>query len=400
MKIVIISNLFPPHVRGGAELVAAEMARAFFALGHEVVVITTTRPKIGPQKYALDRALFEGIPVLRFFPMNLYFTLDDFKYSWTTRLAWHIRDTFNFYSAGVVRKILKKEKPDLVVTHNLKGLGMLIPGVIKELGLRHLHVLHDVQLLEPSGLIEASEQPNILKNVGRLISSGLMRLLFGSPKFVVSPSQWLLDYYAKRQFFPNSQKIVMPNPSLKLSDIPKTASHGQNPKFVFLGQVEKHKGAETLFHAFKDACEFGSFQAELDYVGDGRLLKDLKSMSGLNSRVHFHGRLPREKALKILSEATALVFPSECLENSPGSVQEALALGIPVIATDVGGVPELVRENQTGWLVPPGDIPALARMLRHVAAHPKELEFIKSCLIDREYISAEEYCQRILALLR
>jgi hypothetical protein len=66
---------------------------------------------------------------------------------------WHIIDIFHFASKNKIRQILQTEKPDLVHTHNLMGLGFLIPRLIKKMGLRYIHTVHDVQLVEPSGII-------------------------------------------------------------------------------------------------------------------------------------------------------------------------------------------------------------------------------------------------------
>jgi glycosyltransferase involved in cell wall biosynthesis len=102
---------------------------------------------------------------------------------------------------------------------------------------------------------------------------------------------------------------------------------------------------------------------------DGQKLRDLGAVLALG-RIHFRGWLSGAKALAPLySAAECLVLPS-WREGFPAVVGEAMACGLPVLASQVGGVGELVVEGQTGWLIPPGDDEALACTLSSVLAHP------------------------------
>jgi len=393
MKIVVISNLFPPYMRGGAERIAADVSCALARAGHEVVVITSGPKKSGARKYSVEQDRYEGLKVFRFYPQNLYFTLDDFKQSYLIRLIWHILDAFNTYSAAVVGKILKKEKPDLVITHNLKGLGLLIPWRIRRLGLKQIHVLHDVQLVEPSGLIMAMRESWLGARIIQRLSTFVTRRLFKSPYLVVSPTEWLKNFYASRGFFLESKWLILMNPVEVDS---REVAVSVPPRFVFVGQMEEHKGIQTLLKAFREVKQSASFQAALDVVGDGTLLERLQAEYGLLAGVTFHGRLPKEKVNNLLLGATALVFPSECLENAPGAVLESLALHVPVMASDVGGVSELVCENKSGWLLPAGQVDRWALELRRVAEHPKEVETLKTALRNFQFKNPDAYARELI----
>lgn len=85
--------------------------------------------------------------------------------------------------------------------------------------------------------------------------------------------------------------------------------------------------------------------------------------SGGDSTIRLAGILPRERLGEALIAADWLALPSIWLENSPMVVLEALATGVPVLASAVGGIPEVVRHGENGWLVPPGDPEAIARAL-------------------------------------
>ena len=87
----------------------------------------------------------------------------------------------------------------------------------------------------------------------------------------------------------------------------------------------------------------------------------------LGDRARFLGSVPRERVLRLFRAADASLL-SSAWENLPHTVLESLALGSPVIATAVGGVPELVRDGENGLLVPPGDSAALATAIRRFFA--------------------------------
>ena len=154
MKICLISNLFPPIERGGAEKVAQAMARGLRKAGHDVFIIST-KPQ-GEFKQEIE----DNLKIYRFRPLNIYYYLNDFKHHAIVRLLWHFFDIFNFHSYFVIKKILINEKPDLVISHCLMGIGFLLPTLIKRLKIKHFHVIHDVQLAVPSGLILKGQENN------------------------------------------------------------------------------------------------------------------------------------------------------------------------------------------------------------------------------------------------
>jgi len=204
MKICLIHSLYPPFNRSGAEKVVIFSAQGFLKQGHEVVVIT-----LGRENKVEN---IDGVRVYRLKSINLFSFIDINSQPAWLRLPWHLIDMFNFLSAKQVKQILAAEKPDLVIAHNLKGLGYLIPRVIKNLGLRYIQVVHDVQLSVPTGLLIVGQE-KFEKNILCRIYSAINRQLFNFPDVVISPSQWLLNFYLARGFFTKSEKKVLLNPS-------------------------------------------------------------------------------------------------------------------------------------------------------------------------------------------
>jgi glycosyltransferase involved in cell wall biosynthesis len=126
---------------------------------------------------------------------------------------------------------------------------------------------------------------------------------------------------------------------------------------VFAGRLGPQKALGVALQALVDVPG-----ASLTVAGDGPERSALEARArelGLDGRVSFLGSVPREQVLRLFSAADASVLPS-AWENFPHTVVEALAVGCPVIATAVGGVPEVVRDGENGLLVAPGDPGALA----------------------------------------
>lgn len=127
--------------------------------------------------------------------------------------------------------------------------------------------------------------------------------------------------------------------------------------FVFAGRLTRQKALGTAIDAVARVPE-----ARLLVIGEGPERAELERRAheaGLDGRVSFRGALPRAEVLAALAGARAALLSSDW-ENLPHAAVEALALGTPVVATAVGGVPELVRSGENGLLVPPGSPHELA----------------------------------------
>ena len=155
---------------------------------------------------------------------------------------------------------------------------------------------------------------------------------------------------------------VLPNPAPAIPAMPTRdelrAELGlDGDVLVFAGRLGPQKAVGVLLEALGRVSD-----VTLVIAGDGperAALERRVAELGLDARVRFLGSVPRETVLRLFRAADASVLPS-AWENFPHTVVEALAVGCPVIATAVGGVPEVVRDGENGLLVPPGDSAALA----------------------------------------
>jgi glycosyltransferase involved in cell wall biosynthesis len=177
---------------------------------------------------------------------------------------------------------------------------------------------------------------------------------------LVVPSRYLAEI-AMRWGIDAGRVQVLVNPAPPPASVqPAPLAPGT---FVFVGRLTEQKALPVLLDALRAVPA-----AKVELVGDGpdrATLEERVGVLGLGGRVTFTGALPRAEVLSHLAAARAAVLPS-AWENLPHAAVEALAVGTPVVATAVGGVPEVVHDGQNGILVPPNDPAPLADALRSV----------------------------------
>jgi glycosyltransferase involved in cell wall biosynthesis len=166
--------------------------------------------------------------------------------------------------------------------------------------------------------------------------------------------------------------------------------------WLAVGRLEEAKDYPTLLQAFSQVAVEHP-EAQLVIVGQGTLEAELKQMAGrlsLADKVRFLGS--RTDVASLMNAADAFVM-SSAWEGMPMVVLEAQASGLPVVATHVGGIPEVVVPGKTGYLVPPRDPDALADAMKKLMALPPE-ERIKMGLEGREQVVARYSLEAILDL--
>ncbi|HEX9093431.1 MAG TPA: glycosyltransferase [Coriobacteriia bacterium] len=151
---------------------------------------------------------------------------------------------------------------------------------------------------------------------------------------------------------------------------PRTPAREGPVRALCVASLQEYKGHRVLLEALADGGPRLA-RLELDLVGGGPLRPDLEELTrrlGLASRVRFRGSLPEPAVTELLQGADLFVLPSVVardgqMEGLPVSLMEALAVGVPVVATRLSGIPELIRHGETGLLAQPGSAEDLARVL-------------------------------------
>lgn len=373
MKVCIITNLYQPYDRGGAEQVVKASVKGLLEAGHEVIILTASPKGDEYEEHG-------NLRIYRRKPANLFFYTDAHRHSFLTRALWHIIDMFHIGSARWVEDIIKKELPDVVHTHNLMGFGFLIPRAIRRQKVRHVHTVHDVQLVEPSGIILKTQAHSWRYNgLPTKIYTAIMKRLMGSPDIVIASTQFLLDFYLERGFFVSSKTSVIRNPIPLVPEIREKKTYSESLNCLYLGQIESHKGIEILMDAFS---QISKNDITLDIVGAGTLLDNVQSITEKKHNITIHGKIPQEQIPTRFMQADLLIVPSLCYENSPTVIRLAHAFGVPVLASDVEGIIEIIDEGKTGITFETGNSDALTKKLQWCREHLKKVEEMHNYLVD------------------
>jgi len=384
MKIAVIHNIYKPNARGGAEIVVENIVHGLKAANHDVFVISVGRDNV--------REEIDGVRVYRVKPFNLFNFLDINDQPAWKRLFWHIIDMFNDPQTWRIHKVLTEEKPDLALTHSLMGLGYEITWLLKLMGIKHIHTIHDMQLIHPSGLLGENEEIGGLAR----IYAWLCQKLFGSTSAVIFPSHYIKDIHSRFKFFKKSKLAVLGNPLPPDTSIAIAKQPAEKIIMAYVGQIEPYKGIIDLIKAVQGLA--GNW--ELLVAGDGGAMMEATKWSADNPKVKLLGRLaPQQLEQEIWSKADILINPSKVAESFGLVVIEAYARGIPVLASKIGALKDIVLENKTGWLFKAGDQLDLKRSIEFILANQDQLKLMKeNCLEEAKKYALSDYLDELLKL--
>jgi glycosyltransferase involved in cell wall biosynthesis len=363
-QLLSINNYY--YRRGGSEVVFFEHNRLFENAGWEIV------------PFSMHNALNEPSP------WSAHFVDETDGAGRQSPVATVTRAVSAIYSVEAARRLrglLALIRPQIAHAHNIYH--HLSPSVLVELHRRDVPVvltLHDLKLVCPAykmhtqGAICERCRGGALRNVVRnrciknstamsalvwlesTIHKALDIYMRNVTRFVV-PSRFFLSKFAqwgvdtsRFTHVPNSIDVD----ALEASDEPGDA-------FVYLGRLVPEKGVATLVKAAAKA------RVRLRIIGTGPEEPALRQLAqDLGGDVEFTGYLSGSDLRAAIGSARAVVVPSEWYENAPISVMEASALARPIIGADIGGIPELIRQEETGFVFDSGNVDALVAVLERV----------------------------------
>ena len=287
------------------------------------------------------------------------------------------------------RAFLRGSNPDVVHCHNTFPL--LSPAVYYAAHAERVPVvqtLHNFRLACPNALLFRDGQP-CEECVDRVIKwpavqhkcyrgSGLGSAAVAATLAVHrSFGTWdrRVDLFVLLTEFARKRMIVAGLPAARMAVKPNLIEEDYGPgrggddSVAFVGRLSPEKGVRVLLEAWKEPSRL----PPLLMVGDGPLRGEVEQAAEANPNIQYHGYQPREHVMELMGRVSALVFPSIWYEGMPITILEALSRGTPVLASSVGGLPDIVENGQTGWLVPPGDPVALRHRVGNIVRAGDEL---------------------------
>ena len=199
-----------------------------------------------------------------------------------------------------------------------------------------------------------------------------MRYILNSIDLIFSPSQFLRDLFVKNGVDPRKIRVSPHGIDASWAEDLPPKRPSDHLRFAFIGMIGWHKGPHILVQAFNRLPNpqgatlklYGDCEHFADYF------RDLQGLMEGNPRISYEGKFPHEKIGEVLSEVDVLVVPSMWYENTPIIMYEAFATKTPVIATNAGGMAELIGQFDGGWLFPRGDVDGLARTMQRLIDEP------------------------------
>jgi glycosyltransferase involved in cell wall biosynthesis len=308
--------------------------------------------------------------------------------------------------------LLKRAKYDLVHVHNtFVQISPSIYWACREARVPVVQTLHNYRLFCPSAnFVRESHvcRECVERGVWRAVRHGCFhasRPATATVALMLLIHRWChtwtacVDRYIALSNFARDQFVSAGLPAEKIAIKPNFVDPDPGYRTetrdyaVYLGRLSEEKGVETLLTAFKRLHE----RVPLVIIGDGPLRAILQARAdseGLSASLQFRGWLGRQEAIALLKGARFLLMPSQCYETFGIAVAEAYACGVPVIASALGSIGEIVDNGHTGLCFRPGDSAELAEKIAWAWDHPEIMAAMGQAARARyeaQYTAARNY---------
>jgi len=376
-RILVVSNFFPPHTIGGAEIVAFRQARALAARGHRLVVLAGAEPSdVAPPGW-LSFDVYEGLPVYR---LSLRSLSPDLNFYWPA-------------AARRLRAIIAAHGSEVVHFHNAMGLGANLISAARNAVPYCVMTLHDhwgfcfrnTRLRDDGAICQNHEEcagclskvhPSEQLELPMRLRRDYVAWCVNQADRLLVPSAYLAYAYTQAGF--SSGRMTVISNGIDLDAI-AVASRATSPddavRFLWSGYIGEHKGILVLIEALTQLAQDQHLAPrwQLTIAGEGHLRPKLEAelkVRHLTRNVRCVGRLPQSGLLDLLRASNVSVLTSVWPENEPVTMLEAIASGTAQIATRIGGNVALVEHMRSGFLVMPGDPAELADAMRRYILDP------------------------------
>lgn len=370
MKILTLSNLYPPNAVGGYEILCFEVMQALAIRGHEITVLTSS--------YGGGQADYPNQHVIRTLKLlatdgNIYRPFD---------ASVDERATINQNNISMFEQVVEKSNPDLIFVWNLHFYDPSLLEALQRSGRRLVYLLTDNWLIamfngnfisdyfsrEVYGL--KGDFPAILRRLKHKLTSSLTRIPIFSGSAIFA-SRFMEQLYRKAGLY-FSDSVVIHHGVTAAVTVPVSPVNrrelvcGSELRLLFAGRVVEIKGVHTILKSLPHILKaLPQLRVRLLIVGDcrddtylARLNSEIEQL-GISGFVSFDAAVPEVNLFKLFQEHDIYLFPS-LYEPFSLTLIHALQAGIPTVASNVGGNPEIVSHKHTGLLFNKGDPADLA----------------------------------------
>ena len=400
-RLLAINNYY--YDRGGSEAIFFAHNRMLEELGWDIV------------PFSMEHSQNHATPYAKYFIEDLD---AHGKYSLMQKVSRIPKVIYSFEARRKLDELLRVVQPDIAHGHNIyHHISPSILSLLKGRGIPTVLTLHDLKIacpaynmLAPDGVCERCKGGKI-HNVVRnrcingsaamsfviMLEAAVHKLLGSYQRYVdafVVPSRFYIEKFSEWGM-PASMFRYVPN----FVDVGRySPKYETGNAFLYFGRVIRQKGVGTLIRAAAAA------RSKLLIAGTGPEMEEMKALAAsLQADVTFLGHLSGQQLHETIGSCRAVVLPSEWYENAPVSLLEAYALGKPVIGARIGGIPEMIRENETGACFTSGDVDSLRKALEDFQARPaRQLQDMGAA--GRRWVAEDftvaMYRQRIMSVYR
>ncbi len=372
MRILQVHKFFYPHA--GSETAMFHTRELLRSRGHEIIDFAMHDERNEPSKYASS-----------FAPYRNYTDGDRPKHRRAVDAAMSV---YSPIAGRRIRALAERTRPDVAHFHIVyHQLTMAVVRAVSRLGIPCVFTSHDYKIACPAYIAFRDDQPCEACSTGRVQNAIVHRCLKRSlPASLLAAAEAKVNGVAglydeidvhitpspfaggvvARTGVPAERIHVIPNflPDDEVGSPVTTLDPA--PRFLYAGRLESEKGVLDVLEAF--AGSGGELGTLVIAAAGGSLESTVREAAERDPAIEFRGRLTRDEVRDELKRSRALLMPSRWNENNPMSLLEARSVGIPVIATTRGGLPDMVTDDVDGLLVGPASIPELRAAVARLAA--------------------------------
>ena len=399
MKILMVSNFYPPHYRGGYEVRCKQVAETMQRRGHDIRVLTSVSgmPLTALGQFARPTEMLEGVRVDRWLDIYAYGPQPPYR-PWT---VFHAKR--QLADARRFRAILSEFKPDLVNWWSMNGLAMNLLPLPSTFHIPDIHWIEHPWMVDEYGMAGEQVAPfwtslwdgswgprqaqPLFKWIGRrweqrIVAEGLPTRAFpNKPSHMVFVSEFLRTFYREAGLsFPSSEIIFGGVPTERFSAPVRRHTADSRIRLLYAGQITPDRGLHTAVEAFGQMPPHLRTRLSLTVAGHspGEYFEGIQRRVqelGMGSAVTFLGKVPHDRMPDIYKEHDILLFMSTREEGLPLVMVEAMLAGCAVLTTGSGGAIE-VAEIAKLPLIPKNDPVALRTILTELLHDPARLNDI------------------------
>ncbi|MBI2645398.1 glycosyltransferase [Candidatus Uhrbacteria bacterium] len=400
MKIIVAHKYY--YEKAGAERYVFDSIKLLENSGHEVIPFAMHHPKNKQTPWSKYFVSYSDFLHSSFF--------EKFRIPFRMIYSWEAKKKF--------RALVKETKPDIVHIHNIyHHISPSILDVCREYGIPVVQTIHDYKMICPNYMlfsngnidesckggaywhdvlnrsVKHSYVKSALAALEMHIHHALLKIYEKNVQIFIMPSHFVLEKFFEFGV-PKEKMIYLPYPmdvnfdsrtirrsangnEIHIRDSsprhPPTGGGGsarndsERPTILAFGRLSEEKGFDVLIRAMRDV------DAHVDIIGDGPLRKKLEALvrsEGVSEKVTLHGFLPRQRIFEYMKHSACVVVPSLWYEVLPYAILESYAHGTAVIASNIGGMKELVGHVNPEYLFAPGESADCARSIAAALMHP------------------------------